>query len=265
MKLLALLLTCLPCFAQFPYSGVTWSTKSSGFAPVAGYFMWYSVFNNVTNSSGVSPPANGDGIKAWGDLSTNLFHLQKLGGSLPTYRLTTGDGGHSFPPNGSPYISFGLLNGNQALTNKFTTTFAQPNTFFIVLNDSSRNGGCLLNGASDQNQQIILGAPPGGLQLYAGSSMNANQPAGDIWVVWTIQFNQASTLLRSNSVPVSLSGTTVGTGGLTGITLGNFFNLSMGGNPAVTEFMGYNSALISADMLKNEEYLANKYGITGVP
>lgn len=30
MKCLALLLTCLPCFAQFPYCGVTWQQPSSG-------------------------------------------------------------------------------------------------------------------------------------------------------------------------------------------------------------------------------------------
>lgn len=58
MKLLVLLLTCLPCFAQFPYSGTTWSllsaSPSSGpqaFMPNLAEYWEYNDTNHVLTTN----------------------------------------------------------------------------------------------------------------------------------------------------------------------------------------------------------------------
>lgn len=242
------------------------NTGASSFAPVAGYIFWYSPTNSMTNNSGVSPPSTGDQIKAWGDLSANAYHLQSLASSQqPIYRI--GNSSVTKPPANNPYLQW--LNQVQWLTNKFATVYSQPSTFFFVINGNARSGAAaVLNGAADQNNQVLFAAPPGAPQMYAGSIMAG--PSGfssDIWFVLTCQFNGASSILRSNGVQLTLTGTTVGTGTLKGLTIGNYFNgaggTSMGGG--LGDVVGYNSALSSGDMLKEEEFLANEYGITGVP
>lgn len=259
-----LIFLCFPAFGQLPILPFA-APNTQNFSPVAGAIFWYSVLNNVTNAAGASPPSDNDLVKAWGDLSANGYHLQQLAGARqPTYH-TSATAQSVLPPNSSPMIVF--TNTVSLMTNTFSgTTYAQPNTFFFVINRAGRNGGAILNGQADQNQQIQVTSPPGGDGMNAGSNRSGpSYAAENAWRVMTYQFNQASSLLRSNGVNQTLSGTTVGTGGLKGITLGAFFNDAQNCNVQMAEVVGYNSALSTAQMLQEEEYLANKYGITGVP
>lgn len=256
------------CHAQLPVIPVVLNHAAS-FTPVSGAFMWYSVKSAVTNNAGTSPPADNDTVKAWGDLSANGFHLQQLAQSLQWGYHTTA-GNQVLPPNGSPFMTM-TNSGIGGMTNTFNaTTFSQPNTYFFVINGSGRAAGpAFMNGKSDQNQQLIWNAPPGGFSLTAGSTMSTANTFGaaNQWDVYTFQFNGSSSLMRSNSVSIAFtSGTTVGAGGLKGITLGTYFNFSTANAGfGICEVVGYNSALNSASMLQEEEYLANKYGITSVP
>lgn len=279
--LIALFLLRIQAIAQSYQYGpaLKFASQTIPLTPVAGYFMWYNITNGVQGHFN-TPPTNGETVVGWKDLGPNGYDLTNASFAINReavyYTDTSAFFGNSQtttnPPSGSPCLIFPSTN-NCYLTNKFSTTYSQPNTFFIVMNGSQRASGIAhINGKGDQNTQIGWNAAPSNPYLAGpGGSMSgplAETSAGDKdWRVWTFQFNGASSILRSNSVQVTLSGTTVGASSLLGIVMGNFFNLSGGAGTGIisTEFVGYNSALSSADMKTEEEYLANKYGIANVP
>ena len=284
----ALLIFLLPlaCLAQHPLvtgAGIDWRSglPTTGNTPLAGYFVWYDITNGVIGHFNHQPPTNGETVKVWLDSGPNAFNLTNTGGltvepvfyTNPTIAFSQGN--QTNPPSNSPWMFFATTN-NCYLTNKFGgTSFSQPNTYFMVVNGSSRNGNPIINPTANQNQQIAW--PSGSAQptLFAGSGQNgplSDTSTGDSahdwdWRVYTFQFNGSSSILRSNSVALALSGTTVGAGALQGITMGNFFNLGGGSGSGtfIVEFVGYNSALVSSDMVIEERYLAKKYGLKNVP
>lgn len=55
MRYIVLLLTCLPCWAQFPYSGASWSLKSGSFTPPSiPHLAYWWVASDITNNTTVT-------------------------------------------------------------------------------------------------------------------------------------------------------------------------------------------------------------------
>lgn len=92
MKFLALLLTCLPCFAQFPYSGVTWTAPNSALTPcqlaigtgfptnIAGYpaYTWWIAQCGYATNAGTATLTDfsGNGLNLTQGTLGNAPHAQ---------------------------------------------------------------------------------------------------------------------------------------------------------------------------------------------
>lgn len=279
MKSVAILfLSCLSLWAQSPLttgSGIDWTIPPSTFPPTMIIEVQSSAL--VTNTVGTSPPANLDQIKAWGDDSGNNNHLQKLGGTRPTY-ASSNTGNPINLPNSQPYIIFGSnpLTTSSALTNSTAGNHTQTNTFIFVMAELNASGGgsppagntqngFLYNESNGQNSQINK-AQVGtwNYHMYSGTDVNVGQGlATNGWHVVVFQHSGAQSRIRVDGTNY-VSGISIGTGGCNGFTMGNKFDLSnnnwAGG---VAYFCWYSGrAFTDAEIHAKEVTLGSTYGIT---
>lgn len=231
--------------------------SSSTFDPlsVAGLVLAVDSSVGVTNTANVSPPSTTNDVSGWKDLGPNGYHLCQKGGTNSTAHYFATGG----PTNG-PYVTFTNCAIGCCLTNKAGGgSFAQPNTFIMVYMVTRNDSGCLLNAFAGQNEQINFSL---GMHMYAGTDFGfGSQPGATNWCVGTFIFNGASSQYRQNGAQFG-TGMSIGTGGMPGITLGNYFNLSGVGGVQFAKFYWYNGLTDLTTIHNIEQALATQSGLT---
>jgi hypothetical protein len=244
--------------AQLPIlsGSVSLQNPSASFNPNSlSPVLWVDIDSNKLNHAGSSSPVNNDTIKQWTDCSGNGKDLTQTGGTTvePVYHTTGG-------PNNGTRLSFTGAAG-MALTNRNTTTFSQPNSFYMVFNDNSGDD-CILNCADSQNEQINYSTVSGvhwysGTDQAIGNRLNLYGRGG--WGLVIFEFNGASSTVYTNFFTVVTQN--VGTGAMKGMTLGNFFNLGGAATTDFTDLVWFNSVLSAANRTNMINWLATKRGI----
>lgn len=273
-----LLLSCLSLWAQSPLttgSGIDWTKPPSTTPPTMIIEVQSSAL--VTNTTGTSPPSNLDSIKAWGDDSGNNNHLQKLGGSRPTYAASA-TGNPIALPNGQPYIVFGSnpLTVNMALTNSTAGNHTQTNTFVWVMAElnataggtppaGNTQNGFLYNESNGQNSQINK-AQVGtwDYHMYSGTDVNVGQGlATNGWHVVIFQHAGSNSGIYIDGTNY-VTGINIGTGGCNGFTMGNKFDLSNNNWAGCVAYFAWYSGRAFTDPEKHAKsvILGSTYGIT---
>lgn len=194
MKWILLLFSCLPCLAQFPYSGTTWCLLSSGVPSplsIPGLAQWYVYSDQPTNIT----------MSNWVDRIQGLY-------------MTNGDAS-TRPTNSSLGVGF---NGSTFLTNRVLCV-SNDNTFVLIVQTAAINGG----GTSVLEAVVDPTTDPYWMQS-SKFELNAN-----IW--FNLQANHLNDwiICMRDIDPTKVKGFTNGIAAATGAglsTAGEFFNLA---------------------------------------
>lgn len=248
----------------FRYLGDTWWNRfrnlgqggaggGAGPRAVAGLFLWYRADQEVYQDVAKTTPAtgNGDAVKVWGDLGPNGIDLVEATNN-PDYQTSVF--------NGNPIVRF---NGaNDRLTTAAFAAQAQPNTVFCVARTAEITIALkmLYDGIVGTNRHVLGKANSGGVKWFMNAGLSFFDGLAAITpIVFSQVFNGASSILRANQVQ---STGNASTNSLTGLKMGrdnadgNFFQGD------IAEWIMYNRQLTTPEILKIEQYLANRYGIT---
>lgn len=192
--------------------------------------------------------SDGQTISSWSDSQGS----NDLSGGSPTFKT----GGLS----GKPFVRFDGV--DDALTTTFGSAEGQPNTIQVV--------GEIR--ATDSNQPFIDGISSGQLlywvergnnpnswALFAGNS-NVYGTQNDTASLFTGVFDGASSVLREDGTQTA-SGDP-GSNSIDGISLGAYADQSAYGEVDIYEVVVYNDRLTGTEIDKQEQRLADKYGIT---
>lgn len=214
---------------------------------VSGLVEWHSA--DVISGS----PSDGAHITSWDDQSGNGFvgtggpdalhsPIYRVGivNSLPALQCSsTGDGA-------SHQMNLG-----------FTGTRAQPNTYFIVINEDPSNIAHFQDGTGSRN---LVGTDGGGTayQLYAGASVTTGTRTKGSFIVLEATFIGSTGTLYVN-------GTSVLTGFVSSQGFGGGTQTLCSPPPGVmyiAEYLFYNADIGSTDRSRVRHYLGTKYGIS---
>lgn len=209
------------------------------------------------DASNLPGAVDGVAVTTWTDIGPNNYSpTQATSGNRPIYRATG--------LNGKPALEFDGSNDNLAKT--FGTTYAQPNTLFVVMKVPS--GGIPASGqfpwvdGSLSTNRHWLGSTslsaPKTLGIWAGDPFLKGTETAEGTYIFRSVYNGASSSLH-DSGGLRASGTT-STGGLSGITLGSRYDNAQYTKSLIAEVIGYNRVLTSGEIADVEGYLLAKYG-----
>jgi len=204
---------------------------------------------------------DGDPISQWNDLSGNENHLlQADAAKKPVYKIS------SIPAlNGLPYVWFDGIN-DYLVTADFSTTYAQPNTIFILgrFRNIAQESIAYFGGngvlfayslASPGFSHVFAGAPT------AARACNYIAPEVGYYGLVTVVFNGANTLFR-DAKSLVVKNVDIGGGGLVLFGVGIYADFtSYAGAIDVAEIIVYNRELSSYERYQIETYLIKKWGI----
>ena len=204
---------------------------------------WYRADLGVTESGG--------NVTAWADQSGNG---RDLSGGSPDLEATGG-------PNSTPTISF--VAGN---SDKLTCTFSSmshPLHLFAVMRAITTSGvaGLLTGGAIGQRFHDTQSPSP--LVYFGGSTL---QP-GVGWTddsnhhLWEYRVNGTSSSVIRGATTMIGTGTSPGTSGLTGITVGQLLTQGYG-SLKLAELILCNVDISGGDLTSLRSYVNTRYGLT---
>lgn len=261
VKAIALiLLSAWSCFGQaFTFNDLAFVCQSNAvsvtpWAPTNAYGWWH--IDSVTAN-------NGDQIGYVPD-SAGSHPLWVYGANTNTYAPYW----TNVVWSSSNHIALYFDGVNRALTNAFGSTLPQPLTFFVVVRMSSMTANRFLLDSVSSSPRIVTG--PGALGntflINAGSSMQGSAViSGTPTYLFTIGISNNLSYIRTNGVDYVRDGTSVGTAGSKGFTLGNRYDLA-----TTTDMIGYlyeiimytgSAFMASGDQTWVETNLKNKYGL----
>ena len=182
--------------------------------------------------------ANGDAVGTFTDHSGLTHNLtQGTGANKPLFKTGVA--------NGKPALLFDGT--NDVLATSAFATEAQPVTIFVVAKrNTSGSDMVLLDGISGSHTLAIthLGAT-GKLQASGSAAISSFADFGTDWFVAQVTFNGASSSIWINDLPAA-SGT-VGTGDLTGFTLGASYVPNTFWNGYVAEAIAFKTSTLSTE------------------
>lgn len=261
VKAIALiLLSALSCFGQaFTFNDLAFVCQSNAvsvtpWAPTNAYGWWH--IDSVTAN-------NGDQIGYVPD-SAGSHPLWVYGANTNTYAPYW----TNVVWSSSNHIALYFDGVNRALTNAFGSTLSQPLTFFIVVRMASVSIGRYLFDSISATPRIVstIGGSNFTLSINAGSAMTG--PAvisSTATYLFTIGISNNLSFIRTNGVDYVRDGTSIGTAGSKGFTLGNRYDALTS-----TDFIGYfyeailysgTSFMAAGDQAWVENNLKYKYGL----
>lgn len=197
---------------------------------------------------------DGDSVTTWEDSGANNHDLaQATAANKPTLKKTAA--------NGRPALLFDGT--NDYLTTSFSTA-SQPITVFIVRKRISGATGAtdqyLLDGISASHRLAIAYVNATGLSSIAGSAvLSSIASLGNDWDVLQATFNTTTSSFFVNDI-LHATGT-VGTGDLTGYTIGASYVPNSYFNGYVAEILVFDGAVTAANAWTIRRYLQAKYKV----
>lgn len=186
-----------------------------------------------------SNPGDGNPVASWRDGSGALHPLGATGTARPTYRSSVA------ALNGSPGVEF---DGTSDTMTAAIGALLQPYTIVIVAEILPVNFAgtpCLIDGGSAGRAALFVNGAGGGWAYYAGGAALIDGPTATIGrKAFRIHADNASSEVNRNMR--SLKGSLGTTSGITGLTVGNAFNLTNFANMALA-FLGVYSGDITDD------------------
>ncbi len=214
--------------------------------PVGSYVAtnyWY-VSNNP-----ISAIADQSGT---GDVNKNV--LQATASAQPTLVLADSTA------NGQPTILFGCAIASlQALVSgTWASALAQPSTWIVV----AKGANFYVDGIASGNRQALYSTSSTNLTAYAGSGLSGTAANTANWHVYAATFNGASSNIYQDNSQTALASGACGAASLTGVTIGNAFNVSDSLQGSLGTIEACSGVLSAANLQSEFERLGAKYGIT---
>ncbi len=238
--------------ALSPFATAASGTFTFDPSSISGLISWYRADKLVSlNSTTVSAWGNSSGL---GD--TNQNALQGTAGSQPLFVAASSDF------NNQPTISFG---SNKSLqTGVWSSALVQPVTIFIVARSiSNTTNQYFLSSLDAATTPFGLFSNSSGQMNFACNVGTANTGVstgttkfGGIFRIHgnTSKFNISQTTTQNWTNP--------GTGGATGLTIGNFSGALVLGNVEIADIAHYNKDLSQTEIDNLNTYINTRYAIT---
>lgn len=225
-------------------------------------------------------PLTISGLVAWYDFSdiTTLYtdaarttHVASDADVILGVDDKSGTTNHLAVAVNGPAYKVGIQNGrsiarfdgtNDVLSSTFVATYSQPNTMFVVCNQTADAGvGYVIDGIAGGNRQAlgwsIIGA--GEMEIYAGNAVTPGiviaKPTG--FQLWTGLFNGASSTLRQNDGTPATGDP--GSNTMTGVRLCADHSLAAFVPVDMCEVLIYNASVSAANQTLVREYLKAKW------
>lgn len=260
MKWIFLLLSCLNCAAQFPYSGTKWSVSSSS---IPDYTNTLYIDLESDTSSSLGGYVNGNVVVWWTNIApfnpsvvNNAYSPTTSSAVFPTFSNT------NTTPTGQPYVNFHANNSAAPHFNIKSAGSNQPNTVIAIMRMVDFNTSTLLDvlaGSRSLLQFTSLEA----VSIYSGSSLNtANSVVpNNTWFLITCVYNNTTSYIRTNGV-FCVQGAT-STAGWGSIFFGNDQTLATPWKNHLAAFRIYQENMATNNLHTAEQNLATRYlGIT---
>lgn len=221
-------------------------SASAAFVPtdIAGLSLWLDASDASTISD------TGGAVSEWRDKSGNTNHATQ---ATPANQPTTG----TRTQNGLNVIDFD--GGDRIVSAGLTLT--QPNTYFVVYKADTTpdNSGYLFDGVSAR-QLVSNGSVAGKMQMFAGSIVSVGTRLTTPQIVYA-RFSGATSQFAQNGAAATT--TSPGTNGVTGLTVGDRYQVGTGYlDGFMAEILVYAASLSAEDRSAVEAYLAAKWGVT---
>lgn len=242
---------CLAAQVWTPGQVSRWSQKpaagASGFDPstVSAYTLDYDV-----DALGLS---DGNIISSLTDKGAGTRHLIGATGPYWTNDVSV--------INGKAWANFD--GSTQWLQTNFTTTFNQPNTYFVVCKLPTQVAAIpfIFDGGSDGTSREAF-YQSGSWIMHAGSDDSMSQPIPTVWMLLELHYNGSSSSVVTNGVAVETLNP--GTGAQKGFTMGCRY----GGSPetfgltgGIARLIMYNSDVSGADLTAIRNYCRTNYSL----
>ncbi|AQQ70497.1 hypothetical protein SMSP2_00849 [Limihaloglobus sulfuriphilus] len=216
------------------------------------------IFTHVSADSGVyiqqggSQASDGDLVGYWQDQSgngNNANNFDSTGESKPTFLDNAVNGKPVLRFFGANYLDFGF---NQYLT--------QPNTVFLVAYNLGENG-YYIDGITSDDRQAFMVAD--GLNvMWSGSYFWQDHSKPRTWINHTLVYNDTSSQYYTDGV-LQAAGSAGASNFGWGLRLGSRYSGSLYGWFYVAEMIIYEGSLTESDITLVNDYLSQKYNITG--
>ncbi len=210
MRYLLLLFSCCSALAQLPvipFSGLgkgpLTPCGTPAYAPPTTSLFIELLADDATSCTNT---VNGSDVTNWFDLSP--AHHNFTNGIVinnPTKVLSPAYRSSGYTPNGCPTLDFFVTSGAPhgfRSVEDFTTN--QPCTWYFVMQLDPNNGWSVTQTLIDSgagNRQLYAHFTDGtGEFFYAGTIVRGPVMTQTNWMVWTFQFNGASSFVRTNGV-----------------------------------------------------------------
>ena len=248
--------------AQFNYTDLPFLARSAPPAaglPLTTNFLvyWGAIDYGLTNTSNVSPPANGDSVMDWANkVTTQPNWAHALSGREPLYYSAGG-------PNGYGRVSM-VTTLRELKAYPTANIYPQVVTVFAVLRftgNQGANSGFVFDsttaGTRGYCYTILTGSK---VELHLGGPAKEFNGASSLttntWFLLTCQWNSASSLMRTNGVTYATGD--AGVSSLTGWSWGEGVGNA---GPLYGDFAEVLMYVTNADLTATETYLKGKYGL----
>jgi len=237
--------------------------------PALGQSAQQQVMLGQKITSGAFTPTDIAGLKVW--LKADALVLSD-GDPVTTWADSSGSGNDAteatFPPsyqtnelNSKPIVRFDSGTLTRLTTAAFSAELTQPTTHFIVVKSLADNNHFITDGISGTKRNTFY-KKTGSFNnsIFAGTAEINNSNWGTASYFYaSIYFDGASSELFKNGV--SDASGNPGTNGLTGLTIGADFAVTIFGSLDCAEILIYDTRLSLANRQLVEGYLATKYGL----
>lgn len=200
--------------------------------------------------------ADGAPVTAWPDLSGNGRLLAPPSGKAPVFVASA--------VNGKGAVRFNsTAGGAKAMTGALTPAVVQPLTVVVVAAAADVNAQSNLHGgagAADATTYLKFNK----LAMGAGGTAQFTDPAivGGTWYGHFAVYNGATSVHEVQPLDTAGRTNNPGTGGLTGITVGNDYTTNgTTGNVDIAEILVYDHALTQTERNQIRAYITTEYGI----
>lgn len=258
-KLVLFLMVCCSSFGQMHKHWLIAPNQSvSSPIPLNQLVIWVDVIfggtnttGGGTNSSGISPPSDGDSIKGWKSRAdTDRFGIAGAG-QYPVYLSTGGTSNRSC-------LRMTVNNNCQLHLDSSTEVFNQPITYFMVMK-LNLDSGCIMgvDGLPQTQNDYDNNGSRIRTWINAGSTLvGANSITANTWFLLTVRLDGVNSFIRTNGVQYVAGD--AGTQAMTGVKIGQQYGLGKVMNGYVAECIIYSNAV---SVTAIESYLMQKHGL----